>query len=64
MQEDMETTYKILKGLTRDEAYGKLLEIFGECWKDENPTLAKTKAAIDKELLPYGWSYDRVMTER
>ena len=65
MNSTEEDTYKRLKGLTQDEA----ITIFGSIYVRISEELGRAggdlpvhliRVAVDAELKPYGWSYDKI----
>jgi len=59
-----EDTYKILKGLTFDEAKVVANQVFNSSYKAKVYKMwSEIEIDIDKELLPYGWSYNRLVLE-
>jgi len=57
-----EDTYKRLRGLTYDEAFDIYKRITDFYRLDNTPLPWDiVRVEIDKELRPYGWTYDRML---
>jgi hypothetical protein len=69
-----EATFKKLQGLTREEAEDIHARVYDELLREHesaNPSapkpwnsaisISELRERVDKELLPYGWSFDKVV---